>query len=371
MRVDSGWVTADRIVTMSALDRPKALIEVQTKLTPTKMRRKRWGPARNHCGTLRQRVNISVTGNLKTVSDIIGASYDTLTRAERQLAETLLDNYPVSGLVSITALAENARVSTPTVVRMVQKLGFSGFPDFQSRLHQELEETISNPISKHDRWAADAPGTHILNRFADAVVANMRDSLAHMSIPDFDRAAVELSNRKKPVYLAGGRITHALADYFFTHLQVIRSGVTLISTNRSTWPQYVLNMRPGNILVLFDIRRYEQEMETMAKIAPSVASSSSCSPTPGARHRQACQGRLPSQYRSALRLGFIRHDAGPGGGAHRGGAERQLGLDARAHERSGRAVRHDKPVQETNQKRKAGEAAELTLGQAQHLSHKR
>jgi DNA-binding MurR/RpiR family transcriptional regulator len=214
-----------------------------------------------------QRAKSTVTGSLKTVSDIISASFETLTRAERQLAETLLDNYPVSGLGSVTTLADSAGVSTPTVVRMVQKLGFSGFPDFQSRLHHELEETISNPIAKHDRWAADAPGTHILNRFADAILSNMRNSLANISIPDFDQAALELSNRKKPVYLAGGRITHSLADYFFTHLQVIRSGVTLISANRSTWPHYVLNMRAGDVLVLFDIRRYEQEMETMAKIA--------------------------------------------------------------------------------------------------------
>lgn len=203
----------------------------------------------------------------KTVSDIISAGYETLTRAERQLAAFLLENYPVSGLGSITTVAENAGVSTPTVVRMVQKLGYSGFSDFQASLHHELEQTISNPIAKHDRWAANAPGTHILNRFADAVLVNMRNSLSAMDTTDFDAAVEILSNRKKPVYLAGGRITHSLADYFFTHLQVIRSGVTLISSNRSTWPHYVLNMQHGDILVLFDIRRYEQEMETLAKLA--------------------------------------------------------------------------------------------------------
>ena len=204
---------------------------------------------------------------MKTVADIISENFESLTRSEKLLAEYLLDNYPISGLGSVTTVAENAGVSTPTVVRMVQKLGFSGFPHFQSRLHNELEETISNPITKRDRWAAGAPGTHILNRFADAVSANLRNTLAGIDSAAFDAAAAELSNRKKPVYLAGGRITHALASYFFTHLQVIRSGVTLISTNRSTWPHYVLNMQSGDVLVLFDIRRYEQEMEIMARLA--------------------------------------------------------------------------------------------------------
>lgn len=202
-----------------------------------------------------------------TVSDVINAHFSVLTRAEKQLAATLLDNYPVSGLGSITTVAENAGVSTPTVARMVQKIGFRGFPDFQSRLHQELEATISNPISKHDRWAANAPGTHILNRFADAMMNNMRATLAQLETAEFDGAAAMIADRKRNIYLVGGRITGALADYFFTHLQVIRSGVTQIATNSSSWPHYVLDMKKGDVLIMFDIRRYEQEMETLTRIA--------------------------------------------------------------------------------------------------------
>ena len=202
-----------------------------------------------------------------TVSDVINAHFAVLTRAEKQLAAMLLDNYPVSGLGSITTVAENAGVSTPTVARMVQKIGFRGFPDFQSRLHQELEATISNPISKHDRWAANAPGTHILNRFADATMNNMRATLAQLETAEFDGAAAMIADRKRNIYLVGGRITRALADYFFTHLQVIRSGVTQIASNSSSWPHYVLDMKKGDVLIMFDIRRYEQEMETLSRIA--------------------------------------------------------------------------------------------------------
>ena len=208
-----------------------------------------------------------MTDVVKTVSDMITAGYESMTRAEKQLANSLLDNYPVSGLGSITTVAEAAGVSTPTVVRMVQKLGFKGFTEFQSRLHQELEATISNPITKHERMAPNAPGAHILNRFADAVMNNMRQSLGAIDPADFDSAARLIGDRKRNVYLAGGRITGALAEYFFTHMQVIRSKTTLISTNRSSWPQYLLNMDQGDVLVIFDIRRYEQELATLAEAA--------------------------------------------------------------------------------------------------------
>jgi DNA-binding MurR/RpiR family transcriptional regulator len=212
-------------------------------------------------------VSSGVSHVVKTVSDMITAGYESMTRAEKQLANSLLDNYPVSGLGSITTVAEAASVSTPTVVRMVQKLGFKGFTEFQGRLHQELEATISNPITKHERMAPNAPGAHILNRFADAVMNNMRQSLGAIDPAEFDATAKLIGDRKRNVYLAGGRITGALAEYFFTHLQVIRPGVTRISTSPSSWPHYVLNMNKGDVLILFDIRRYERELEALARTA--------------------------------------------------------------------------------------------------------
>jgi DNA-binding MurR/RpiR family transcriptional regulator len=212
-------------------------------------------------------VSSGVSHVIKTVSDMITAGYESMTRAEKQLANSLLDNYPVSGLGSITTVAEAARVSTPTVVRMVQKLGFKGFTEFQGRLHQELEETISNPITKHERMAPNAPGAHILNRFADAVTNNMRQSLGAIDPVEFDAAAKLIGDRKRSIYLAGGRITGTLAEYFFTHLQVIRSGVTRLSNSPSSWPHHMLDMNKGDVLILFDIRRYERELEALARTA--------------------------------------------------------------------------------------------------------
>ncbi len=202
-----------------------------------------------------------------TLAERIREKFESLTRAERQLANVMLENYPVSGLGSITAVAEASGVSTPTVARMARKLGFGGFPELQAELRAELEATISNPIVKHDRWAENAPDAHMLNRFADAVMDNMRQTLRHINPEDFNAVAALLSDRNRAVYAVGGRITRSLADYFFTHMQVIRDDMTLIAPNANTWPHYVLNMRAGDVLVAFDIRRYEHEITRLAEMA--------------------------------------------------------------------------------------------------------
>ncbi|MES9904152.1 MAG: MurR/RpiR family transcriptional regulator [Sedimenticola sp.] len=207
------------------------------------------------------------TASVLTVAARIKNQFDRLTRAERQLSNLMLENYPVSGLGSITDIAESAGVSSPTVARMAKKLGFNGFPSLQKALRSELDAALSNPISKHDRWAENAPDTHILNRFADAVMENMHHTLRQIDTDVFDKVSELLSDDSRMVHVVGGRITRSLADYLFTHMQVIRSGVTLVASNSNTWPHYLLNMKEGDILIAFDIRRYERDILRLTEMA--------------------------------------------------------------------------------------------------------
>ncbi len=202
-----------------------------------------------------------------TVLDQIRAIFDDLTRAERQLANSIMENYPLSGMGSITRVAEAAEVSTPTVVRMAQKLGYSGFPEFQTALRTELEARMSDPITKHDRWSETVPQEHILNRMADAVLGNIRQTLAHIDPEQFDTVATLLADSKRQIFITGGRITHALSTYLELHLQVIRKGVVHVTSKSNAWSHALLDMEPGDVLVIYDVRRYENSVLQFARMA--------------------------------------------------------------------------------------------------------
>lgn len=202
-----------------------------------------------------------------TVAERIRRRFERLTRAERQLANALLANYPAAGLASITAFAEVSGVSTPTVVRMSKKLGFAGFPELHAALREELQATVAGPIAKHDRWAGGAPDAHILNRFAEAATENLRQTLAQIAPDEFDAVATLLADPNRSLHIAGGRITRPLADYFFTHMQVIRSRTALLPPAANRWPHHLLDMTAGDVLVVFDIRRYERAVLRLAEMA--------------------------------------------------------------------------------------------------------
>jgi DNA-binding MurR/RpiR family transcriptional regulator len=247
-----------------------------------------------------------------TTEDRLRAAFDTMTPAERQLTSHILRNYPVAALGSITALARAAGVSTPTVVRLVQKLGFKGYPAFQASLRDEVEERLVSPLMKHDRWAMNAPQGHLLNAFGDAVLANLQATLGAVDHDDFDQLAALVADRQRHVYAMGGRITHALADYFVTLLRVIRPGVTLISDTSNAWPPALLDIRPGDVLVVFDIRRYENAVLQVAEVAREQGAEVALftdqwlSPVAAlARHRLAAHVQAPSAWDSTVVLQML------------------------------------------------------------------
>lgn len=207
------------------------------------------------------------TGSSETIQERLQTRFNSFTRAERQIANMLLENYPMAGLGSITAVARSAEVSTPSVVRMAQKLGFEGFGDFQEALRAELSEQISSPLTKRETWVAKAPDSHMLNRFTEAATANIRQTLAQVDPAAFDLAAERLADPERKIYVAGGRITRSLADYLYKHLQVIRADVLALGSAADLWPHHLLDLKEGDVVVLFDIRRYENVLLRLAELA--------------------------------------------------------------------------------------------------------
>jgi DNA-binding MurR/RpiR family transcriptional regulator len=245
----------------------------------------------------------------KTLDDQLRDALSGLTPAERKLAAHVLSHYPVAALGSITQLAKAALVSTPTVVRLAQKLGYKGYPDFQNALRGEVEAMLVTPLTKHDHGAGMVPDGHILNRFAEGVVANLQATLNQIDHAAFDATAALLADPDRRVFAVGGRITHAMADYFAGLMKVVRPEVALLSDNSATWPPALLDMARGDVLVVFDIRRYENVVLQLTEMAREqgaeiiLITDRWVSPAASfARHTFACHIEAPSAWDSNVSL---------------------------------------------------------------------
>lgn len=202
-----------------------------------------------------------------SVKDRLHDQAAALTPADRQVTNVLMRDYPVGGLQSITRIAEAAGVSTPTVIRLARKLGFDGFPELQNAMRAEASAQFKTPIGKRDSWDRPDDGPQAFRAFAEAVFDNLSRTIDRLEPSTFDAIADLLADRRYSLFLSGGRITRSNADYFYNHLQIIRPNVSLLSTSPNVWPQYILDMTPDSVLIVFDIRRYEHDLEKLSELA--------------------------------------------------------------------------------------------------------
>lgn len=190
-----------------------------------------------------------------------------LSPAERRLARVLLAAYPIAGLESVAKFAERAAVSPPTVTRFIGKLGFSGYPEFQAVLRQEVQARLSSPLARLPGEGPAQSGDSLLNAALELSRQNLRATTEVISQHDFEELAALCSDLRHRVLVLGGRVSGTLARYLAGQLHLLRPLVTLVEADRSTPTQWLVDIRRGDVLVLFDYRRYQPDTIESARVA--------------------------------------------------------------------------------------------------------
>ncbi len=196
-----------------------------------------------------------------TLAEAIRRNLDKLTTTERKPARLLLANYPFAGLETVARFASRAGVSGPTILRLVNKLGYIAYADFQNALKRELEARVQSPFTRHQPQPERVgSSSKMLDEFVDVLCANIRQSALAWADSDLDRAIELLADPRRRVYLLGGRLSEPVASYLYVHLHALRPRVLRIDGQTDTWPESLLDMAKSDVLLVFDIRRYQSDV---------------------------------------------------------------------------------------------------------------
>ncbi|MGJ5691395.1 transcriptional repressor QapR, partial [Pseudomonas aeruginosa] len=189
-----------------------------------------------------------------------------LTPAERKVVRALLDDYPRLGLGPMTRLARHAGVSDPTIMRLVKKLGFAGYGDFQEALLADVDDRLRSPrtllaerrerMGRDDTWA----------RYLDQAGQSLQQTLGLTRPDDIQRLADWLLDSRLRVHCHGGRFSRFLAGYLVTHLRLLRPQCRLLDDG-ALLPDQLYDLGRQDLLVLFDYRRYQSQAQHVAQAA--------------------------------------------------------------------------------------------------------
>lgn len=197
-----------------------------------------------------------------SIAERIADRIDQMPAGERRSAQTLMANYPLIGLKTVAEFAQQAEVSSPTILRFVSRLGFLNYPDFQAALQSELAAQLQSPLSRTatPRVAATGEAATIVS----SILENISETFQHISGKQFSAVAGHLSDPRGRLYLAGGRFSDSIARYLAIHLALMRPGVVHLSGQESAWHDKLADMGKRDALVIFDIRRYQPGLAIFA-----------------------------------------------------------------------------------------------------------
>lgn len=190
-----------------------------------------------------------------------------LTSAERKVVRALLDDYPSAGLGSMARLAAAAGVSEPSVVRLVKKLGYTGYASLQQALVRDVDERLRSPRLQLEKQRYDHPVPEAWDDYLVGAGKLVDDARHLISAPDIQALERLISSRELRIWLHGGRFSHFLAGYLHSHLRLLRNGCYLLSDAGSI--DALVDLGPHDVVILFDYRRYQSEAARLAKISKS------------------------------------------------------------------------------------------------------
>ncbi|MCK4205348.1 MurR/RpiR family transcriptional regulator [Brucella pituitosa] len=199
-----------------------------------------------------------------SVAELINERIDTMPAGERSAAQTLIANYPMLGLKTVAEFSAQAGVSSPTILRFVNRLGFQNYPDFQARLQDELAAQLQSP---HHRNEHPEKGRDAAYPAVEHTLENIRETFRHLGEKQLRQVVSALSNSRGNVYLIGGRFTDPIAQYMAAHMSIIRPHVFHLGGQESVWRDRLLDMGKRDVLVVFDIRRYQDSLLKLAEKA--------------------------------------------------------------------------------------------------------
>ncbi|EBA06118.1 hypothetical protein SSE37_05667 [Sagittula stellata E-37] len=188
--------------------------------------------------------------------------------AERKVAAALSETFPTGALGTVEVLANRAGVSGPTVLRYVNKLGFSRFADFQAAVMQELDRQLGSPAVQMATPSEPQDGGEHLYRRTLLMQAEALRRVADRAVPaEFDRIVDLLTDPKLTIRALGGRYSRNLAQRLVLHLGQVRTQVSLIERPLGFAFDPLVDIGPRDLLVVFDYRRYQQDLMAFAKAA--------------------------------------------------------------------------------------------------------
>jgi DNA-binding MurR/RpiR family transcriptional regulator len=189
------------------------------------------------------------------LQQLIQSRWETLSPTERSVARTFLERNEELVFMNATELAASLELYPSSITRFAQKLGFKGYPALQQAVRLELRSVLASGET-HD--ASSVLARHLKNESKNIL------ELQNLP-PDTVQEVVDLLSTARRVWVAGERSSAGVAHLLAHFLSFLRRDVHHLASTVGQFPEVLLNMGAGDVLVVFTLQRYSQLSTSIAQ----------------------------------------------------------------------------------------------------------
>lgn len=195
--------------------------------------------------------------------ELLAEELSALSPAELQVARALIDSNYLAGMENASRLAQIAGVSSPTVARFSERLGFENYNDMRQAIIRHYSDRLKGPNDLiDDRPEKDSSSDAVAEsiHFQEIVA----DGLKPTNIRTMQEVGKKLSKVSVPVLSTGGTFSIVAARHLHMHLNALRKNCHFADA-RIGRQNELFDLKQGTIGIIFDFRRYQPDTFDFAR----------------------------------------------------------------------------------------------------------
>ena len=199
-----------------------------------------------------------------TLRQAITSSFSGLTKKQKEVARFVLDGEYFVAFASVAEVAQKVGVSTATVVRFCQTLGYEGYPHLQAAIRQTFSRLTTTVQRLEARLTSPLPESDLLARVCATDIENIKLTRELVDAETFE-AAVTVICRATGVLVMGEGLSAPPALFFAHSLKVMGFPVQVVTAGGEPLSLELSILRPSDLLVGMSFwRHFRETVEAMS-----------------------------------------------------------------------------------------------------------
>ncbi len=201
------------------------------------------------------------------IFETIKSKYSEFTNLQRKVADCILSNPTVILLSTVKETAEAFSVSTATIIRFANALGYSGYSELQEAVRSRVRQQF-DPVNRLNSGTNQLISKDtVLEHIYKMQMANL-ERLYNEDLLKNVRSAVELIKAAPHIYSCGARGSYSVAYYFGHHMNRIFRNCSILR-NDDTLPDQLVQVQPDDVIFVVNQPRYNPHLYRGARYARS------------------------------------------------------------------------------------------------------